>query len=144
MNRIYSFFVIFSLCLLVGCRTSVPTSIEKIPNETITYYVKTVDGKDFTHITLPKDIPDETKADRIKKMIDPYAQGDTIYYIKNETGLDSVLLKIPKGIPNEEKRRIESHVIQMLEMRSGGSAKDSIIEVKTHINSVKVGEKIYK
>ena len=143
MKRVYSFFVIFSLCLLMGCRTSVPASTEKNPNETI--YVKTVDGKKSTHITLPKDTPEETKrqieADKIKSMIDPHAQGDTIYYIKNETGLDSVALKMPKGIPDEEKRRIENQVIS--QMREG-NVKDSIIEVKAHINSVKVGDKIYK
>lgn len=67
----------------------------KMSCETVTYYVKTDDGRDSTRITLPKEMSETSKQqiepDLIKRMNNINSQGDTTYYVKSENELDSVL-----------------------------------------------------
>ena len=89
--------------------------------ETVTYYLKSNEGRDSTRFTLPKDMPVEVRRqiemEAIKRLNAIHAQGDTTYYIKSENGLDSAFLKIPKGLPEDEKQRMEEHMKSQLRER---------------------------
>jgi len=86
--------------------------------EQISYYVKSDDGRDSSRLTIPRDLPVESR-NRIEmeiknKLNDISLKGDTSYYVKSENGLDSALLRIPNIIPENRRREIEAEMRQKM------------------------------
>ena len=96
-------------------------NVIKPSGEQVSYYLKTDDGRDSTHLTLPKDMPIEQRqqieADALAKMTDRRIQGDTTYYVKSVNGLDSVLIKRPKMMPEDAIRDVEERMRQNMRNR---------------------------
>ena len=115
--------------------------------ETVTYYIKTDDGRDSTRITVPKEMPETSRRNieqDMKKVMSYYrSQGDTAYYVKSENGLDSVLLRLPKAMPEEQKRVAEENIKRHLrENRLQRESSDSIREMRIGVNAIVSGQKI--
>ena len=126
MKQIYTFLAKVSLCLLISCTTAVPTidknsqSYSNLPsgsNESISYYLKSDDGLDSTHVTMPKDLSAERRQEiemNIKKRMAESQTRDTTYYVKSVNGLDSAQLTRSIGLPKEQILEMEDYVKQQL------------------------------
>jgi len=127
MKRIYTFLAKVSLCLLISCTTAVPTidknsqSYSNLPSstkESISYYLKSDDGLDSTHVTMPGNITAERKAqietNIRKRMAESRISADTIYFVKSINGLDSAKLTRSIDLPKEQILEMEEYIRQQL------------------------------
>jgi len=110
------------------------TNVFKMSDEKISYFVKSDNGLDSTHITIPKNMPDNVRIqleNDIKQRLNDYRiRGDTTYYVKSESGLDSVLLKVPKAMPEESRRRQEEVIRNQLKLQESRPNNNDTITTK--------------